>query len=147
MFPIQCSRCPRKLSEHEETCPQCDTEAWCKWRADWYVSPLTRYSIGRVPVARRSANVFATASVVHILALVFAASRGYLPHLERQDSAFYLLFLGFFTYEIWAYFHGWTTTIDRYSHEGKPSRTGWRTFGLGLDVAFYLAITRFAWLQ
>jgi hypothetical protein len=147
MFPVQCSRCPTKLSEAEEQCPNCGTESWCLWSTDWYTSPLTKYSIGSVPAARRSATVFAVASVVHILVLVFAAARGYLPHLQREDAAFYLLVLGFLTYEIWAYFHGWTTTIDRYSHEGRPSRTGWRTFGLALDVAFYIAVARFGWLE
>jgi hypothetical protein len=145
MFNVQCSRCPQLLTEEQEQCPRCGTEAWCKWDAAWYDSPLTKVSIGQHEGAKAGAKVFALASTVHILAIHYLASRGQLDHLQRSDMAGITLLLAFFTYEVWAYFHGWTTSIDRFFHEGKPSRTEWRTFGLGLDVLIYAVIALKAW--
>jgi hypothetical protein len=127
------------LTEREERCPRCSTEAWCKWDASWYQNSLTRISIGQNRMARRFTEVFALASVVFILASLFVKSRAN-PTLEAQDLLFFPLVLGFCTYEIWAYAHGWTTSIDRYSHEGRPGKTAMRTFGLVLDVTAYVTV-------
>lgn len=145
MLPIQCSRCPHLLSEHEGTCPTCGTEAWCQWKAVWYESSLTKFSLGQQPLARAISSVFATVSVAHILTIHIFASRGQLEHLQKDDLFGLTLLLGFFTYEIWAYFHGWTTSIDRLVHEGKPSKTAWRTFGLCLDILIYIGASLSAW--
>jgi hypothetical protein len=144
MFPIPCSRCPALLTEREEVCPRCSTEGWCKWNAAWYRNVLTRVSIGQHGPARKAGKAFALTSVAFILASLATKSRVN-PALQASDLLPAGLMLGFCTYEIWAYAHGCTTSIDRYSHKGKPANTNLRTCGLVLDVSLYAVIAFALW--
>ena len=47
-----------------------------------------------------------------------------------------LLIGSFGTYEVWAYCHGRTTSIDHMTHEPRPENTIWRTLGLLGDLFF-----------
>ncbi len=53
-----------------------------------------------------------------------------------------LLLLGsvalYSAYEVWAFTHGRSTTIDNWTHEGNPANTSMRVYGLALDLLFFV---------
>jgi hypothetical protein len=59
---------------------------------------------------------------------------------ETDIERFFFLgaVIAYCTYEVWAFTHGRTTTIDRFHHEPTPKNTNWRVLGLALDVCFSL---------
>ena len=59
---------------------------------------------------------------------------------SNEDEWMRLLFLGvvllYGSYEVWAFTHGYRTSIDHLTHEAIPNNTSVRAFGLVFDVLF-----------
>jgi hypothetical protein len=106
-------------------------------------SLLTQMSMGRHDLTRTFGKIFVAANALFVLVALFRAVR----HGDQDDDTagafIFSAFLGYCVYEIWAFTHGRPTSIDHYRHEATPDRTGWRVFGLALDVFFWFICMRF----
>jgi hypothetical protein len=116
------------------TCNNCRTEFWCEWNPDWYVGRLTLVSLGQDALYRRYsviAVVLGAAALAYglVLQVYYAASDS-----RDMGPLFAVMLGGFCLYEVWAFFHGRETHIDRYFHEARPNNTFWRTVGLFGDL-------------
>lgn len=94
-------------------------------------------SMGQNPLARRFGNIFFVASAVFVVVAIVRAL--VYTHLDIEPVFAFVVsgFLLFCAYEVWAFTHGRTTSIDSRRHEATPDRTGRRVFGLVLDLAFW----------
>lgn len=62
----------------------------------------------------------------------------YAPSDSRDLGPLFAVMLGArCLYEVWAFFHGRATHIDRYFHGARPNNTFWRTIGLFGDVVLF----------
>ena len=99
--------------------------------------------MGRHQLTRRCGKLFVAANALFVLVALFRVVR-YGDQEDDAIGAFALsAFLGYCTYEVWAFTHGRPTSIDHYRHEATPDRTGWRVFGLAFDVLFWYICMRF----
>lgn len=76
------------------------------------------------------------------LVLVLLAVLVYLVSSPDGDQIWALVILSgvviFNAYEVWAFTRGRTTSIDGWSTDAVPRNTGWRLFGLALDLVFLI---------
>jgi hypothetical protein len=106
---------------------------WLPWSAALYDHPLTQVSMGRDPHRRRWGNWtagFLLASVAYAW-LVYALSP---EQVNWFGFAIIACMSSFSAYEVWAFTHGRGTSIGSFVHEAHPAKTGWRVFGLSLDL-------------
>ena len=99
--------------------------------------------MGKHDLTRTFGKVFVAANAVFVLFALLRLNRLGSQENEVGGAFIFSAFLGYCTYEIWAFTHGRPTSIDHYRHEATPDRTGWRVFGLVLDVAFLFFCMRF----
>lgn len=104
---------------------------------------ITRMSMGQHGPTRTFGKIFVAANALFILVALFRAVRYGDQADETGGAVIFSAFLAFCAYEIWAFTHGRATSIDSYRHEATPDRTGWRVFGLALDVLFWFICMRF----
>jgi hypothetical protein len=132
---LVCSRCRYETRELAERCKQCGEPYVSEWDPSWYSQPWTLASMGHSPVAKQFANWFLGVAAAFTL-------YGFAVHAIQKDRdawGNYLIFTGFLAfccYEVWAFSRGRRTSIDHVTHEAIPKNTGWRVFGLTLDIAF-----------
>ena len=142
-LPDVCFRCRKRRPASARTCESCNAEFWCEWMAEWYESRLTKVSLGQDHCARRLGNAF-SASAAAILITTASVIHDQASATQEPLGILVALILGCLSiYEVWAYCHGKTTTIDSFMHTAKPTNTLVRTFGLILDfgvlaMAFYI---------
>ena len=140
---LRCEHCDRTIWAKSSRCPLCGRSQLPVGKLAAADGLLTQMSMGRHQLTRLFGNIFVAANALFVMVALFRALR---YGNEDDDSAGALIFsafLGYCTYEVWAFTHGRPTSIDHYRHEATPDRTGWRVFGLTLDVAFWFLCTRF----
>lgn len=129
-----CSRCGHDYTERDCHCRNCNCEFWCDWQVEWYVPYWTDLSMGRNTSARAAGSTCMSLALV----LVLLAGLVYLFAAPDDDQilAFVILsaFVIFNAYEVRAFTHGRTTSIDGWSSEAIPKNTRLRIFGLVLDL-------------
>ena len=99
--------------------------------------------MGQHGPTRTFGKIFVVANALFILVALFRAVRYGDQEDETGGAVIFSAFLAFCAYEIWAFTHGRATSIDSHRHEATPDRTGWRVFGLALDVLFWFICMRF----
>ncbi len=94
-------------------------------------------SMGLDPLGRRVGTGIAGCVVCFVLYawLVWAMTPG---PLNVQNALPVTGLALFSAYEVWAFTHGRTTTMDSQRHKASLGNTGWRTVGLLLDLVMML---------
>jgi hypothetical protein len=141
---VRCFHCDSPLPSAARHCPRCERPQPRDDRVGDSVDygVLATISMGRHPLARRFGNIFAAASALFVVVALFRAMRHSGEETDPFGAFIFAGMLGYFAYEIWAFTHGRPTSIDSYRHEATLDRTGWRVFGLLLDVALWYACVR-----
>lgn len=94
--------------------------------------------MGRNERARAAGAICLTFALVLVLLAAFV----YLISSPDGNQIWALVILSgmviFNAYEAWAFTHGRTTSIDGWSTNAVPRNTGWRLFGLALDLVLLM---------
>ena len=128
-----CFRCGHSRNHADQACPNCSQLFWTEWDPNWYKHRLVNISLGHHRLARKASDLLALGCIAGLL-IAALATRVSQPSLALIFSG--LLIGSGAVYDIWAYCHGRTTSIDSLFHDATPRNTHIRTFGLLLDFLF-----------
>lgn len=103
---------------------------------------LTRMSMGRHPPTRHFGKIFVVANTLFVLLVIVRAVRSRSDEGDPWAVAFFVALLAYCVYEILAFTHGRSTSLDGVREDATPHRTAIRVFGLVLDVAIWLICVR-----
>lgn len=139
MLPLVCESCDTENTPNAHVCQHCGCPHFkapelTAYDPDSCMGILTRLSLGQDQIFRKFSSAIVALGVA-VLLYGMALQRFYGNEIIDKSSPWLWFVIGSLGLrEIWAFFNGRTTFIDRFTLEPKQENTGWRCIGLLFDV-------------